>query len=207
MNKGKTGLLLGLAVVLLISVLLSSSFGAGNEMTTTNQKVSPVVPSAVPIPMKITGIKPVQASLVSNPDGTGTFDFIISGQGKGDCQAHVMTGEGTMLTLQITASDGFPKKVPITFSKPATYSVQAYGFQGCSGDANIMVTVQGPPEYPCSKYPGYKKDTLGIMTVCHINAPSVTPNPKDFNCPTGTKFYNFGGYMFGCMAPSWVVGQ
>jgi hypothetical protein len=205
MNKVKIGLFLGSVFALLLSVLLNSSFGAENQITTTNPKV--IAPSVATIPMKITGIKPAQASLVSNPNGTATVDFIITGQGRGDCQGHIMIGGGTFY-WQMTASDSFPKKVPVTFSTPGTYSGQANAVQGCSSDIFYpTVTIKEHPDYPCAKYPGYKKSTFGVMTVCHIDVPIVTPNPKDFQCPAGTKFLNFGGYMFGCMVPSFMCGQ
>jgi hypothetical protein len=111
-----------------------------------------------------------------------------------------------MFSAQVSPGSGFPKTIAVSFSKPGTFSIDVYGV-GCAGQVKSNYVVQPHPDFPCSLYPGYKKESLGLTMGCHPVAPPPSPNPKDFACATGTKFQNFGGYVFGCYPPGFVINQ
>lgn len=151
-------------------------------------------------PLVITGVKPEIPLATSDGQGKATVNFVVSGTGSGQCELRLYTGEGGQYSQQITPGSGFPKTFSVNFSKPSTFSIDVYGI-GCEGSFRSMYTVQPHADFPCSKYPGFKKVTWGITMGCHPAAPSASPNPADFTCPQGTKFQSYAGYIFGCFPP------
>lgn len=159
--------------------------------------------------LKITGIAPSQPEVVSKPDGTATVDVIVSGTGVAvvACTVMVMAGDGSNAAIPIAPQSGFPKTVQFTFKKPSKYSLRAYFMSGagCTGSAESWATVNPYPDYPCSRYPGFRKQGLVNGYVCYPEmAPLNNFNPADFNCPQGTTFKNIGGYLLGCFTPEFL---
>lgn len=170
---------------------------------------SPVGTAITPVELTLTeleaplGIKTVK----SQPDGSATVAYTLKGKGSGSCTVRIMTGEISIDT-KISPRDGFPQTVPVKFSKPGKFSIEAYGI-GCKGSTpKQWMEVTPHPEYPCSLYPGFKKSaepgpTLACMPVA--TTPVLNVNSGNFPCPEGTQFKSFMGYVFGCFPTSSVM--
>ncbi len=143
----------------------------------------------------------------SQPDGSATVNYTLKGKGSGSCTVRIMTGEISIDT-KISPRDGFPQVVPVKFSKPGKFSIEAYGI-GCKGSTpKQWMEVTPHPEYPCSLYPGFKKSAEPGPTVACMpaaTAPVLNVNSTNFPCPEGTQFKNSMGYVFGCFPPSSVM--
>jgi hypothetical protein len=163
-------------------------------------------------PPKVTGVTTPQPNVVSGPDGTATVSFTVAGTGVGTCKARVGAATSANIYVEtlaeITLGGGFPRTVQLKLPRPGTYQIvaadrQAFAYD-CAGKGNTTVTVKRHPEFPCSLYPGFKKDsgTYGDTWGCVPAMPPATPSPDySYLCEGATTFHNYWGYVFGCLPP------
>ncbi len=156
-------------------------------------------------PLVIKAVVPETPEVITKPDGTATVNFTVQGIGNGTCDLAIAQG-GSLgyVTAPITPQSGFPKTVTLTFAKPGVYSINVYGLQ-CAGNVTFKYNVKPYPDYPCSLYPGFKKENYFNNPDAPLCVPTSPPaNSVDasrFNCGKGLVFTNAGGYVFGCLPP------
>ncbi len=168
--------------------------------------MQPIVSPTVSLqPLTITGLVAETPEAVSKPDGTTTVNFTVKGVGSGNCDVAVSQGQSFgYITVPITAQSGFSKTFSLTFPKPALTQINVYGLQ-CAGKVQLMYNVKPHPEYPCSLYPGFKKEYYFNNPDAPACVPSTPPatnvEASRFYCGKGLVFTNAGGYIFGCLPP------
>ncbi len=152
------------------------------------------------------------SEVVSERDGTATVSFTIGGYGSGTCKAYLYafvpyTYVHVNAKFEISPGSAFPKVVALKVPRPGVYWVRAdkqdFAEEGCQGKASFQVDlkVKPHPDFPCSLYPGFKKDFLGAMWFCKPPTPSVKVEPFGYLCEGGMKFVNVLGLVFGCVPP------
>jgi hypothetical protein len=163
-------------------------------------------------PLKVTGVTTPLTEVVSGPDGTATLGFTVAGTGVGTCKARVGAANGNIYVetlAEITPAGGFPRTVQLKLPRPGTYQIVAAdrleSANDCAGKGTATVTVKRHPEFPCSLYPGFKKDsgTYGDTWGCVPAMSPATPLPDySYLCEGATTFHNYWGYVFGCLPPA-----
>jgi hypothetical protein len=168
-------------------------------------------------PLKVTGVTASQQEILSGPDGTATVTFTVAGTGVGTCKARVGAATSSNVSVEtfveITPAGGFPRTVSLKLPRPGTYQIVAADRAGsgdCAGKGSTTVTVKRHPEFPCSLYPGFKRDsgTYGDTWGCVPATPPATPAPDySYLCAGETTFHNYYGYVFGCLPPGFWPGK
>jgi hypothetical protein len=99
--------------------------------------------------------------------------------------------------------------VQLKLPRPGIYQIVAAdrlaAAGDCAGKGNTTITVKRHPEFPCSLYPGFKRDsgTYGDTWGCVPAMPPATPAPDySYLCAGETTFHNYFGYAFGCLPPA-----
>jgi hypothetical protein len=64
---------------------------------------------------------------------------------------------------EVTPAGGFPRTVQLKLRRPGVYQIVAAdrlaSAGDCAGKGNTTITVKRHPEFPCSLYPGFKRDS------------------------------------------------
>jgi hypothetical protein len=170
------------------------------------------------LPLKVTGVTTPQQEVLSGPDGTATVSFTVAGTGVGTCKARVGAATSSNVyvetLVEVTPAGGFPRTVQLKLPRPGTYQIVAAdrlaSAGDCAGKGSTTVTVKRHPEFPCSLYPGFKRDsgTYGDTWGCVPATPPATPAPDySYLCAGDTTFHNYYGYVFGCLPPAFTPGK
>jgi hypothetical protein len=178
------------------------------------------VPAAKPIgkalklltPTKITGMLAIPPTITSQANGQANINIKVMRTGKMPCKVKVIIdnlNSHPHTWINYTSGDGNYKNGTIVAPRPGKFELASVTMSPkpsdyCSGKVYASVEVKPHAQFPCSLYPGFKKEKFGVMWNCAPSTPPITSTLNyQYLCQPGTTFKSYFGLIFGCFAPGW----
>lgn len=116
---------------------LAALFAALGGALASAPAAAAVIASVVvePNPVVFGTAAPPGVTIVVRVDRSGPTDL-------GDCEAQVDPGDGTPLKRLVIRVFGEAPRLPHMYAREGTYRVRAWGTSGCSGQREVVVSVQ-----------------------------------------------------------------